>query len=201
MARLQILELPEGSGDERSPYLLIIDQVDDELAEDIARWPDDIGKRTGARHVLCFPGTIDIPANDTAAYLQQVAEETGATIGEAVRAANAQHSMDERTDITRDMYRLAKWKNELTHALGMDRTRDWDDIRNAAAGLRKQRDSQAETLERVRNLPEQPNVMDAQHPDPTGYLHGYSVAIREAKRATYPPAQTEASEARPAADA
>lgn len=69
MARLQILELPEGSNDDRPPYLLILDQVDDELAEDIARWPDDIAKRTGARHVLYFPGTIDIPANDTSGYL------------------------------------------------------------------------------------------------------------------------------------
>ena len=64
MARLQILELPEGSSDDRPPHLLIIDQVDDELAEYIARWPEDIAKRTGARHVLCFPGTVDIPAND-----------------------------------------------------------------------------------------------------------------------------------------
>ena len=40
-------------------------------------------------------------------------------------------------------------------------------------------------LSRVRALPEQPQVMDAQHPDPSSYLHGYGVAIREAKRATW----------------
>ncbi|MFD5910232.1 hypothetical protein ACFWHL_16095 [Streptomyces massasporeus] len=69
MARLQILELPEGSGDDRPPFVLVIDQVDDELAEHIADWPGDIATRIGARHVICFPGTIDIPANDTTAYV------------------------------------------------------------------------------------------------------------------------------------
>jgi hypothetical protein len=64
MVRLQILELPEGSGDERPPYLLIIDQVDEGTADDIARWPDDIAKRTGARHVLCFTETVEIPVNE-----------------------------------------------------------------------------------------------------------------------------------------
>ncbi|MGW3491776.1 hypothetical protein [Streptomyces sp. NPDC001054] len=66
MARLQILELPaEHHGDDMvTPFLLVIDQVDDELAEGIARWPDAVAKRTGARHVLCFPGTIEIPANE-----------------------------------------------------------------------------------------------------------------------------------------
>ncbi|MEU4051238.1 hypothetical protein AB0F09_18825 [Streptomyces olivaceus] len=75
MARLQILELPTGADDDRPPFLLIVDQVDDELAEDIARWPDDIAKRTGAQHVLCFPGTVDIPANDTSAYLAAPAKQ------------------------------------------------------------------------------------------------------------------------------
>lgn len=67
MARLQILELPtEHHGDDMiTPWLLVIDQVDDETAADIARWPDDIAKRTGARHVLCFTETIDIPVNET----------------------------------------------------------------------------------------------------------------------------------------
>ncbi|MGW6741650.1 hypothetical protein ACWGDX_13140 [Streptomyces sp. NPDC055025] len=66
MARLQILELPEGAGDDRPPYLLIIDQVDEATADDIARWPNDSAERTGARHILCFSETIDIPANEIA---------------------------------------------------------------------------------------------------------------------------------------
>lgn len=38
-------------------------------------------------------------------------------------------------------------------------------------------------LSRLRSLPEQPEIMDAKHAQPDGYLHGYKVAIREAKRA------------------
>lgn len=64
MARIQILELPEGSGDDRPPFVLVVDQVDDELAEEITQWPDDIATRIGARQILCLPGTIDIPANE-----------------------------------------------------------------------------------------------------------------------------------------
>lgn len=67
MARLQILELPtEHHGDDMTtPWLLIIDQVDEGTADDIARWPDGIARRTGARHVLCFSETVEIPVNET----------------------------------------------------------------------------------------------------------------------------------------
>lgn len=150
MARLQILELPEGSRDDRPPFVLVVDQVDGDAAEAIANAGLTTAELIGARAVLVFEDTIDIPANDTTAYLQQVAEETGATIGKITSAFTAQTLADERTEIARDMDRLAKRKNELTDALGMDRTRDWDDIRNAAAGLRKERDAQAATVDRVR---------------------------------------------------
>lgn len=68
MARIQILELPKVHvGDiSETPFLLVIDQVDDDTAEDIKHWPEDIATRIGARQVLCFPGTVDIPANGTA---------------------------------------------------------------------------------------------------------------------------------------
>ena len=150
MARLQILELPEGSGDNRPPFLLVVDQADEATADDIARWPSNIAECTGARHVLVFEGTVNIPANDTSAYLQQAAEETGATIGNAIRAANAQHLTDERTDIARDMDRLATWKNELTDALGVDRTDGWDDIRNTAAEFRAELIRSENARERLR---------------------------------------------------
>jgi hypothetical protein len=145
MARLQILELPEGGGDERPPYLLVIDQVDEGTADDIARWPDDIAKRTGARHVLCFTETVDIPANEV-----PLDANGNPLFVQDVRVVDGPRLAAERTDIARDMDRFAKWKNELLDALGMDRTRDWDDIRNATRGLRHERDAQADTLERVR---------------------------------------------------
>lgn len=78
---------------------------------------------------------------------------------------------------------LLSRRDALLDALGLDRTRDWDDIVNVASGLRKGRDARAAVLERVRNLFDKPEAMDSQHPDPSGYLHGYKVAIGDAKRA------------------
>ncbi|MFJ9633818.1 hypothetical protein ACIRU8_39600 [Streptomyces sp. NPDC101175] len=155
MARLQILELPEGSGDDRPPFVLVIDEWDIDsldVSNMLNDYWDAFGQKIGARGVLFVDRTIDIPANDTTTYLQQAAEETGATIGEAVRAVTARHLAEERTDIARDRDRLASHKAALLDALGMDRTRDWDDIGNAAVGLRKQRDEQGEAIERVRRL-------------------------------------------------
>lgn len=70
MARIQILELPtEHHGDDMTtPFILVIDQMPtsepefDTLRRDLA--DNDIAARTGARAVLAFEETIDIPAND-----------------------------------------------------------------------------------------------------------------------------------------
>ncbi|MFF9118268.1 hypothetical protein ACF09Y_22160 [Streptomyces massasporeus] len=79
MARLQILELPEGGGDDRPPFVLVVDQVPrDEPAFEALRRDleaNGIVERTGARAVLVFEETIDIPANDTTAYLSAPAAE------------------------------------------------------------------------------------------------------------------------------
>ncbi|MER5843703.1 hypothetical protein ABT099_26110 [Streptomyces prasinus] len=166
MARLQILELPEGTGDDRPPFVLVVDQVDGELAEDIARWPDDIAKRIGARQVLCFPGTVDIPANDVSAYvsgsLPADAHYEVTVNGQPVtwppsdeaqaRAAEGLRLAHERTDIARDMDRLANHKAAITDALGINPLNGWDRIIEAAATLRQDRDEQAAAIARVRNL-------------------------------------------------
>jgi hypothetical protein len=68
VARLQILQLPEGTGDERPPYLLIVDELPtgdeqlDMLRRDLA--DNDITARVGARGALCFEGTVTVPANE-----------------------------------------------------------------------------------------------------------------------------------------
>ena len=70
MARLQILELPEGDDDDRPPFVLVIDQfepqrymlgADQELPADPF---DGIAERIGARAILAFQETIEIPANE-----------------------------------------------------------------------------------------------------------------------------------------
>lgn len=151
MARLQILELPEGSGDDRPPFVLVVDQVPangdgvEALRRDLM--DDYLAARTGARAVLVFEDTIDIPANDTSGYLRE-AEATWTPVDEMeVLRQQARHS--EEAEAIRK--RVSKeQKAALTDALGMDRLRDWDDILNAARGLREQRDAQAEELQRLR---------------------------------------------------
>ncbi|MFF8412822.1 hypothetical protein [Streptomyces omiyaensis] len=69
MPRLQILELPEGAADDRPPFALIIDQVDPAVADALASVNHlhpyaDMATRLGARTVLLFTETIEIPAND-----------------------------------------------------------------------------------------------------------------------------------------
>lgn len=85
MARLQILELPEGSSDDRPPFVLVVDQASEDIAKALNLNPStdevvsyatavqrltglSIAEQIGARAVLVFEDTIDIPANDTSAY-------------------------------------------------------------------------------------------------------------------------------------
>lgn len=67
MARLQILELPEGTDDDRPPFILVIDQVatgpDGELLLKSSDF-DGTNERIGACAVLVFEETIDIPGNE-----------------------------------------------------------------------------------------------------------------------------------------
>ncbi|MGW7688829.1 hypothetical protein ACWGMA_08035 [Streptomyces asiaticus] len=68
MARLQILELPEGANDDRPPFVLVVDQMppDESGFEALRRDLSDgnLAERIGARAVLVFEETIDIPANE-----------------------------------------------------------------------------------------------------------------------------------------
>ncbi|MFI8439943.1 hypothetical protein ACIGKG_04905 [Streptomyces rochei] len=84
MARLQILELPEGSGDERPPFILVVDQyVPRRYVQGIGQTAEPVDEFTGiaeqigARAVLVFEETIDIPANEVTL--------TDATDGNVVR--------------------------------------------------------------------------------------------------------------------
>lgn len=87
MARLQILQLPEGPDDERPPFILVIDQATEATIDVLGlrdrQSPTDtiqslmtvpLAEQLGARAVLCFDETIDIPANDTTAYLPEAEE-------------------------------------------------------------------------------------------------------------------------------
>lgn len=70
MARIQILELPEGAGDDRPPFALVIDQYEPPryitAGELETGTPfDGVAEKTGARAVLVFTESVEIPANET----------------------------------------------------------------------------------------------------------------------------------------
>jgi hypothetical protein len=80
MARLQILELPEGPDDERPPFVLVIDQAEDSIGRSLRRHvgvPEEAELTTnvahliGARGVLVFAETIEIPANDVSVEFRE----------------------------------------------------------------------------------------------------------------------------------
>jgi hypothetical protein len=62
--RIQILELPEGAIDDRPPFVVIVDQADTEAFTDQLLAQGNIAEQLGARAVLCFEDTVEIPANE-----------------------------------------------------------------------------------------------------------------------------------------
>jgi hypothetical protein len=210
MARLQILELPEGANDDRAPFVLVVDEYEpcryvmglDQSEQPVDEF-DGVAEKTGARCVLVFAETIEIPANDIAiptdeafkGEVQEWAAGTNRTLahiidavsGKKRRPANdGQRLADERTDIARDMDRLAKRKNELLDALGMDGTRSWDDILISARAFRALHEAEDAAIQRVRDLPVQPEMMNAQQEHPSVWTHGYECGVLAARSALRP---------------
>lgn len=76
MPRLQILELPEGSTDDRPPFVLVIDEAPRHgplfrsFDEDL-EMNDRVADRVGARSVLVCEDTIEIPANEVTAEFRE----------------------------------------------------------------------------------------------------------------------------------
>lgn len=67
MARLQILELPEGSDDDRPPFVLVVDESSYPTVEAYQAaegWWQQLAEQIGARGCIVTDDTIDIPAND-----------------------------------------------------------------------------------------------------------------------------------------
>lgn len=60
MSRIQILELPEGAGDDRPPFVLVVDEWEPQGSW-TSPW-QELGNKIGARAVVVTPETIEIPA-------------------------------------------------------------------------------------------------------------------------------------------
>jgi hypothetical protein len=191
VARLQILQLPEGAGDDRPPFVLVIDQHQPQryalgIGEDEPEMVDEfagVAEQIGARVVLVFQETVEIPANETAVHAQplmRVADFAG--LDEIKRLTEER---DEARLWARHGYEIGQrhcgWSD---HGVAPDwLTEGWPPHFDDCEHFKRAADYD-EALTRVRNLPEEPKFMDALHSDSAGYRHGYRVAIGDAKRAT-----------------
>ncbi|MFE9810695.1 hypothetical protein [Streptomyces sp. NPDC005548] len=142
MARLQILELPEGANDSRPPYVLVVDECEPErviLGMDHAavysdRWTV-LGERMGARGVVVTSETVEIPANVPLLPppLELVAEREG-DLGNERREMRAELKLKEFAEAQHR--ELVDREDAITDALGIDRLRDWGRIVEIVKDLR-----------------------------------------------------------------
>lgn len=125
MARLQILELPEGADDTRPPFVLVVDQASEAIAKALTPAESEdvsyetaikrltglsIAEQIGARAVLVFEDTIDIPANEIT-----ISDTTDGTDGNVVRI-HVEPDLDGFTD--KVMAEVAKAEADAMARLG-----------------------------------------------------------------------------------
>ncbi|MEV6504770.1 hypothetical protein AB0M61_01445 [Streptomyces sp. NPDC051642] len=180
MARLQILQLPEGAGDRRPPFVLVVDQMEPQryiLSEGMKAQPDQwdvVAKQIGARGSIVVPDTIDIPANDVPPLPLLSAE---ADDKPDVDYTEMIETVDRVLGINsgRGKPDVAGWL--LTACRELEKSED------ARAHLRSERDSLKTRLQQVQQTPLGPDAMDAGLEHPNVWLHGYRAGVLAAKAA------------------
>jgi hypothetical protein len=130
MARLQILELPEGSGDERPPFALVLDQVPDlsPLRGETARIAQLVVE-SGARAFLVTAETVEIPANDMSAEFRAGLQET---VGEMYESAR--QSLSESETLGHKLLQRAENAEGRSRAMEVQRDRAAHRAEQAEAG-------------------------------------------------------------------
>lgn len=186
MARLQILELPESSNDDRPPFVLVIDQVSEHSAmfdAELGVWPS-FKADTGCRHILVTTETIHIHVDKTVrqAVTPPVADSTD--LAEAKQLAEA---LEEARSWARHGYEIGQKHCGWTdHGVVPDwLTEGWPRAFDTCEHL-KQMAEFDEALTRVRNVPTEPEFMAAQQEHPSVWRHGYHCGVLAAKSAIRP---------------
>lgn len=218
MARLQILELPEGDGDDRPPFILVIDQADEATTASLGPTPPpdtlsplegaqralgvSVAEQIGARAVLVFEDTIDIPANNTSAFaFSQSEQEVAGSDSRSERANQAEAKLkalfDEASKLQEHLDEARTWARH-GYEIGQKHC-SWSDHGVAPAWLTegwpphfdscehlKQAAELEEAVARVRATSTEPEVMNANQEHPGVWEHGYGIGVRAAKAALHP---------------
>ncbi|MGW8679676.1 hypothetical protein ACWGNN_01160 [Streptomyces sp. NPDC055817] len=202
MARLQILELPEGASDDRPPFALVVDEHEPPLYPADVNDPNPFGsvaEKIGARAVLAFESTVDIPANDTSAHLGElkVASSDSRTERAGQAEAKLKALFDEAAELQKQLDEARQWARH-GYEIGQ-RHCSWSDHGVAPAWLTEgwprsfdscehlqQAAEFDEALTKVRNLSTEPEVMNASQPHPEVWRDGYRSGVLAARSATRP---------------
>ncbi|MFD4547283.1 hypothetical protein [Streptomyces sp. NPDC058466] len=173
MARLQILELPtEHHGDDMvTPWILVIDQLPTDGGEAAAIRRDlasgDIPQLIGARAVLCFEETIEIPANGPTPGDEEI-EVSDADFTEMASAVHRALGIDmTQVGVKPD---IAGWL--------LTACRELENSEVARARLRDERAGQAADLERLR-AGEEPVTDERVAPSPAQWIWQWNRAKPE----------------------
>ena len=176
MARLQILQLPEGAGDRRPPFILVIDEA--------ATGPDggllikaadfiETREATNARDVFIFEETVTIPANEPVP-LTVLSTDGDA---EAVDPGLA--------DLVLRALGIELTPGGIPYDEALDNAcRQLEKSEAARRHLNRERDALNARLQQVQQTPLGPDAMDAGLEHPNVWLHGYRAGVLAARAAS-----------------
>jgi len=192
MARLQILQLPaEHHGDDTvTPFVLIIDQAGEETIDTlsapeaggspyetaIARLASlTLAEQIGARAVLAFRETVDIPASEAGAHTEPLLR-----VGDFT-------DPDEARQWARHGYEIGQRHCDWTdHGVAPAwLTEGWPPHFDSCEHLKRAAELD-ETIARVRAVSTTPEVMNADQERADIWLHGYEIGVLAAKSALRP---------------
>ncbi|MEV8124099.1 hypothetical protein AB0P07_08290 [Streptomyces sp. NPDC085944] len=135
MARLQILELPEGTDDSRPPFVLVVDESMPQrviLGMDhgyVGDYWQSVAEQIGARGVIVTPETVEIPANDVSAEVRAGLQES---VGELYESAR--QSLSESETLGHQLLQRAENAEGRARAMEVQRDRANSRAKEAEAG-------------------------------------------------------------------
>ncbi|WP_328721745.1 hypothetical protein OHT52_21140 [Streptomyces sp. NBC_00247] len=135
MARLQILELPEGPDDTRPPFVLVVDESAPQrviIGMDYGRVRDhwqDAADRIGARGAIVTAETVEIPANDVSVEFREGVQQH---LGEMYETAR--RSLSESETLGHTLLQRAENAEGRSRAMEVQRDRANRRAEQAEAG-------------------------------------------------------------------